>query len=116
MPSVLSGPNSLSRVKSMGTILIFGMVMAIGMIITIAISAVSIDKIRIGGAAYDDVVLTKDLVADILPPPLYVIEAYLEANLAFSQAKPMAESKARLAELHKQYDERWNYWKTSSLA
>ena len=95
-------PNGLSRLKSMGTILIFGTVMAIGMIVTIAIGAVSIDKIRIGGAAYEEVVLTKDLVADILPPPLYIIEAYLEANLAFTQIRPTNESKSRLAGLRKQ--------------
>ncbi|MBI1203742.1 MAG: HAMP domain-containing protein [Rhodopseudomonas sp.] len=104
-----------SRLKSMGTILIFGAVMAIGIIIAVAISARSVNTVRVGGATYDKIVQTKDLVADILPPPLYVIEAYLEANLAFNQAKPLLESKARIIKLRKDYDERWKYWKESDL-
>ena len=46
----------------------------------------------------------KDLVADVLPPPLYVIEAYLEANLASNGSKPLPEVRSRMAELRKQYD------------
>jgi methyl-accepting chemotaxis protein len=99
----------------MGTLLTFGAVMAIGIAVTVAVSAYSVNKVRVGGAVYDKIVQTKDLVADILPPPLYVIEGFLEANLAFNQAKPLLESKAKIVKLRQEYEERWKYWKTSDL-
>jgi len=111
-PGVLS---RLSRLRSMATILVFGAVMAAGIAITVTISAVSIGKIRIGGPAYNDIVQTKDLVADILPPPLYVIEAYLVANRALNQSMTIADAKSRISQLHKDYDERRSYWKASDL-
>ena len=39
-------------------------------------------ELNIGGWVDSQIALSKDLVADILPPPAYVIEAYLEATLA----------------------------------
>ena len=40
-------------------------------------------------------------VGDILPPPEYVIEPYLEANLIYNGEGKLAEHKARLTELRK---------------
>lgn len=37
----------------------------------------SITDVRVGGPRYADIVQKKDLVADILPPPVFVIEGYL---------------------------------------
>jgi methyl-accepting chemotaxis protein len=108
-------PGRLSKLKSMATILAFGLVMAIGIAATVAISAYSINKIRIGGATYDGIIQVKDLVADVLPPPLYLIEALSEARGVFLKSKPYEDTKKRLAELHKEYDERRAYWKTSDL-
>lgn len=70
-----------AKLRSMATLLGFGGVMAVAIAIAVIISTVSIQKIRIGGPNYDHVVEVQDLVADILPPPLYVLEGYLEANL-----------------------------------
>lgn len=36
----------------------------------------AIDDNRIGSASYDRIVNGKDLIADILPPPLYPAEAF----------------------------------------
>jgi methyl-accepting chemotaxis protein len=83
-----ASPSRFSKLKSMATILIFGAVMAVGIIATVAVSAVSINTVRVGGGDYDKIVQVKDLVADILPPPLYIIEAYLDANLAYAQQRP----------------------------
>ncbi len=43
-------------------------------------SLVAIDKVRVGGQTYTDVIVGKDLTADILPPPAYIIESYLTAS------------------------------------
>ena len=37
----------------------------------------TIDSIKIRGPLYLDIVSYKDLLADILPPPAYLIESYL---------------------------------------
>ena len=97
------------------TILVFGVAMAIGIALAVAINTVSLNKVRIGGATYDEIVQVKDLVADILPPPLYIIEAYLEAGLAHNHSKPVSEAQSRIAELRKQYDERREFWQNSNL-
>jgi len=41
-----------------------------------------------------------------LPPPAYVIEAYLEATLALRDPKELASHETKLAQLKKDYDER----------
>ena len=40
---------------------------------------VMIHKVRVNGPLYHDIVTDKDLIADILPPPQYIIESYLVA-------------------------------------
>jgi methyl-accepting chemotaxis protein len=94
---------------------VFGAAIAVGILAAIIIGAVAVSRVQVGGPMYTRLVQSKDLVADILPPPEYVLEAYLEATLALHRAKPIAESHARLTELRKQYDERHQYWQDSDL-
>ena len=37
----------------------------------------TIDQVRVQGKIYEQIVSGKDLIADVLPPPEYIIEAYL---------------------------------------
>ena len=94
----------------------FGAVVALGLLIAVAASLWATHQIRVGGPTYTKIVQGKDLVADILPPPAYIIESYLEATLALNNAKPIAESTEALRELKKQYEERYQYWLASDLA
>lgn len=82
----------------------FGGAVAAGIAVAAVISSFSVNATHVGGAMYDQIVLGKDLVADILPPPEYVIEAYLEATLALNRAKPLEEAASRLKQLHADYD------------
>jgi methyl-accepting chemotaxis protein len=34
----------------------------------------------VNGPVYQEIVYGKDLIADILPPPLYIVESYMLAN------------------------------------
>src|ERR1035437_9170020 len=58
----------------------------------------------------------KDVVADILPPPLYVLEAELTV-LQLQEAKPedAAPLLAKLESLKKDYDNRNTFWEKESL-
>ena len=57
----------------------------------------------------------KDLVADVIPPPAYVIEAFLEATLALQQPEKVAYYKGRLVQLHMKFNERQEFWEKSEL-
>lgn len=58
----------------------------------------------------------KDLVADILPPPLYILEAELTVlqllDAKTEEAPPML---AKLAALKKDYDDRNLFWERAEL-
>ncbi|MFO1235275.1 MAG: methyl-accepting chemotaxis protein [Rivihabitans pingtungensis] len=66
---------------------------------------------EVNGPEYHRVVLGKDLIADILPPPKYIIETYL-VTLQLDRAQPTERAALieRLKVLKKEYDERQTYW------
>ena len=37
----------------------------------------TLNELKVNGEMYDQIIMGKDLVADILPPPEYIIEIYL---------------------------------------
>ncbi|NTV69204.1 MAG: chemotaxis protein [Azonexaceae bacterium] len=58
----------------------------------------------------------KDVVADILPPPLYVIEAQLVAyDIASAAVDQRPKLIEKMARLKKDYDERNTFWSDSDL-
>src|SRR5438270_5524956 len=97
-------------------ILIFGLVTALGLGAVIATSVYGLSQLKVGGPLYNQIKLGNDLIADILPPPEYVIEAYLEATLAMREPDQLAAHGERLVQLRKDYDERKAYWTASSLS
>jgi len=96
-------------------ILAFGLITAIGFGAIITTSNLALNRLKVGGPLYDKIKLGNDLVADILPPPEYVIEAYLEVTLALSDPAAVAAHRDRLVQLKKDYDERRDYWTKSDL-
>ena len=79
------------------------------------LAATRIDAIRMGGTMQIKSRQAADLIADILPPPEYVIEPYLEATLLLQQPRRLEETQARLRKLHADYDARHAYWQASDL-
>jgi methyl-accepting chemotaxis protein len=71
--------------------------------------------LKVGGPLYAGIKLGNDLVADILPPPAYVIESYLEATLALREPKSLELHEKKLAQLKKDYDDRRAFWTKSDL-
>jgi methyl-accepting chemotaxis protein len=83
--------------------------------IAFAVSAWRIHAIRMGGPMHRASMEIADLNADILPPPEYIIEPYLEATLLLDHPERIDATRARLAELRKAYDERHTVWEQSAL-
>jgi methyl-accepting chemotaxis protein len=57
--------------------------------------------------------ISKDVTADILPPPLYLIELRLVLSEAVEGTLPLAQAQAEAARLEKEYRERVAYWTAS---
>jgi methyl-accepting chemotaxis protein len=69
-------------------------------------------KARVNGDIYNRIVLTKDLLADVLPPPAYLIESYLMAlRLSDSTEKSEQEEFMRqINRLHKEFNDSFDHW------
>lgn len=76
-----------------------------------------VDTVRIKGNTYNEIIMTKDLIADILPPPEYIIEARL-VSLEILEAKDAAQYEsleAKFSQLEKDFSDRQLYWEKSQL-
>ncbi len=96
-------------------IVIFAVTVAVGLAAMLTTSTLALKQLRVGGPLYTQIKLGNDLVADILPPPAYIIEAYLEATLALRRPAELSDHAAKLAKLHKDYSDRKDYWTKSEL-
>jgi methyl-accepting chemotaxis protein len=69
-------------------------------------------RVKVNGPVYRSIIDNKDLVADVLPPPEYIIETYL-TTLQFAQETSDA-GRRKLAEkcsaLRKDFDARHEFW------
>ncbi|MFZ5747833.1 MAG: methyl-accepting chemotaxis protein [Pseudomonadota bacterium] len=80
------------------------------------LAAWRLDRIRMGGAVQVAQQQNAELIADILPPPEYVIEPYLEASLLlFSPEDGAKVHLDKLQALRKSYLERAEFWRASNL-
>ncbi len=84
----------------------------VGMLVLLVMIGVTTNRIKVNGPVYQDIVKGKDLVADILPPPEYAIEAYLVTFQALSEkdSSKIPSYQDRFTQLRKEYDERHAYW------
>jgi methyl-accepting chemotaxis protein len=62
------------------------------------------------GAAVDRALVAKDVTADILPPPLYLIEMRLVLSQAIEGTMPRERAAAEVERLSKEYADRVTYW------
>jgi methyl-accepting chemotaxis protein len=103
------------RVKIASAVNLFGILVAVGFAAVIGTSVLALSQLKVGGPVYHQIVLAKDLVADILPPPEYVIEAYLEDTLALNDPSSLDAHRKRLEQLHKDYTDRHDYWQGQDI-
>lgn len=76
----------------------------------------TLHQLKVNGPVYNEVVQNKDLIADILPPPVYIIESYL-VSLELSQANTteVTALKSRLDKLKAEYQTRIEFWRRQQL-
>ena len=73
------------------------------------------EKLRIKGPVYDQIVFGKDVIADILPPPLFVVESYMLTLEANQFPEMRNEDLSKIEKLRKDYQDRRDYWASSGL-
>lgn len=70
-----------------------------------------IDRVKVNGPIYNEIILSKDLIADVLPPPEYIIESYLVVlQLPDSAGEARTELLDRSARLRREFDTRHEFW------
>lgn len=73
----------------------------------------TIENVRINGDVYSKVIQGKDLIADILPPPLYIVEPDLVAHRIVDEDDEgrLAKLIDRSKTLQNEYQTRLDYWR-----
>lgn len=104
--------NYLNSLKVRTKLSLLTGILLLGMGIFGYLSSVTLDKLSINGPYYQQIQESQELIADILPPPVYIIEAYLTA---FQEAEALNSEERqalilRSRELQRQYEERYAYW------
>lgn len=101
--------NLLIRTK----LLVMIIVSITGFIIYGILSYYSIEKLKVNGTLYNKIIQGKDIIADVLPPPSYIIETYL-TTLEMANTKNEQELKVLIAEyknLKNEYFKQHTFWK-----
>jgi methyl-accepting chemotaxis protein len=84
----------------------------LGLSIFAIVAYLTVEKLKINGSLYLKIIEGKDLVADILPPPEYIIESYLTV---FEMTNNDSDDKLNqyiqyFDKLQKEYYNRHEYW------
>lgn len=72
--------------------------------------------VKVQGPYYERIVRGKDLIADVLPPPEYIVESYLLTlhltnEVELQSPRPSIDaSLARLQQLHNEFNQRHEFW------
>ena len=72
----------------------------------------TLGEVKVNGPIYRDIVRGQDVIADVLPPPEYLVETCLTAHQLLDAEDPadIARFSERLARLRAEYLERHAYW------
>ena len=76
----------------------------------------TLSELKVNGPLYHNVVQGKDLIADILPPPVYIIESYLAV---LEMTRPDADRNAlltKLSRLQQEYQQRREFWQQQDIS
>ena len=101
--------SDLKLSKKMGIIILFFLV---GMVVFGLMSYQTIEKLRVNGDMYLQIVQGKYLIADILPPPDYIVESYLNAYQMIDETnkEKLNQLIDKAKSLKEDYINRHNYW------
>ncbi|WP_137130378.1 methyl-accepting chemotaxis protein [Rhizobium sp. FY34] len=93
----------------------FGVTLLTGFCLALGILLYSLQQVKIEGPKYKQIIDSKDLVADILPPPMFLVEAYLTATETARHPEETDANIEILQKLQKDFDTRMTVWASKDL-
>jgi methyl-accepting chemotaxis protein len=93
----------------------FCLTLLTGFGLAIGILLYSLQQVKIHGPEYQRIIDSKDLVADILPPPMFVVEAYLTATETARHPEETDANIATLKKLQQDFQARIAVWAGADL-
>ena len=102
----------LKSIKISSKLLILSGIAIGGLILYGVIANNTINAIKVNGPLYKNIVLGKDLIADVLPPPEYILETYLVVQLLNDEENSSKRDGyiGKLVQLKKDFNDRHQYW------
>ena len=100
----------LSVQTRQATRLVIGLV-----VLALALAAFVVAQIRFGGPMHHESLLQDELLADILPPPCFVVEPYLHTTLMLTDPGHVEPGMKALQEEEAQFRERLAYWQAAPV-
>ncbi len=93
----------------------FAFLFALGFAAVLGMSHFIFTQLKINGPVFDKIMLGKQLVADIQPPPVFTVEAYILAQQMNDGSESATNGKNRLAEMKRVYLARKEYWDKADI-
>ncbi len=103
--------SKLLNLSMKAKVVCLAIVFSLGFLLFGTYTYTTIQKVRIGGDKYNEVVMDKDLMADILPPLLYVVESYLSTHLM--QDCDDSDERAKAIETYREFKKSYETSMTS---
>ena len=100
----------LAKARLQSVLVILGCAISGSFLAAVGVGVVANQQLKVGGPVYQDIVRGKDLIADVLPPPAYLIESYLEASLIVIDPTSVAARTEKLSKLKVDYETRRDHW------
>jgi methyl-accepting chemotaxis protein len=97
------------RTKILGLLTSF----MIGLLIECFLINHTVSEVRVHGPAYERIAVAKDLIADVLPPPGFIVQSFLLAHeqVEAPEAATRDRFAARIDALRQEFETRHAYWR-----
>ena len=89
---------------------VFAGIVTCGLVVSIGLQKRTLGQLEIGGPSYDRITTQKDLLGDILPPPLFVSQAYGLAYEGNFHPEKRAHAIEQIKALQVTFEERKAFW------
>ena len=114
---MFTGLTSLTKLSVGGKMMALCVAIALGFLVLGALARSTVQATAVNGPAYQEIVLSKDITADILPPPEYLIEGreLLFEMLVVEDTRERARLAGELTRVRREFEERHAYWTRQAL-
>jgi len=92
-----------------------GVFFIVSLLVLCGVSFMALEQVRIGSAAYERISSAKDLTADILPPPLYLVESHFLLQEVQTEPDSLSVVRPKLDRLHEAYETRLAVWAKADI-